>query len=328
MNKLLSIIIPAYNVERYIDQCLESFVLPKMMDDIEVLVIDDGGTDTTMEKARRFEERYPTTFRLFHKENGGHGSVINFGIEQAQGTYFKVVDGDDWVNTQEMPGFLRALATLDADVVASDYDCIEDGTLKLLGHRASATDASHYGHTWGFDVASTEPVVKIHSLTIKTSILKNNHVRVDEHCFYEDAEYILYPIPFCKTFYYDNHSIYQYRLGRAGQSVDIPSLQKHRGEHERVLASLFAFREQHKHAPAEVLAYLDRGIAIPVQNQYQIFLSAGLQDFKAMKAFDQKLKAEQPSIYQAVTKRSIWAIRKSGYALYPVGVLAFRLVKG
>ncbi len=375
MEKLLTVIVPAYNVERYLDQCLTSFVECPARDDLEVIVVDDGATDGSLALAQRYRFQHPDLFRVFHKDNGGHGSVINFGVEQARGRYLKVVDGDDWVDGEALAGLIGFLRRTDADLVASDYNCIEDGTYRLIERRHAARDAGHYGRSLGFDVAATEEVMKIHSLTIRTALLRENGIRLTENCFYEDAEYALLPIPFCETVAYDDHCVYQYRLGRAGQSVDIQSLTARRGEHLRaeyallpipfcetvayddhcvyqyrlgragqsvdiqsltarrgehlrILESLFALSDRCADADAGHRAYLDRGIALFVQNQYQIYLALGFKEgaFAEMRAFDRRLRAEQPGVYGAVWKKSIWVIRKTCYAAYPLGVAAYRAV--
>lgn len=74
-----------------------------------------------MEIAREYAERYPDTYRVITKENGGHGSGINCGIECALGTYFKVVDADDWVGKEAFVSLVRTLKTSDADVVYSGF---------------------------------------------------------------------------------------------------------------------------------------------------------------------------------------------------------------
>ena len=96
--KVLSVVVPMYNVEAYISQCLDSFAVPEVLGQVEILVIDDGGTDGSAAIAQTYEEKYPGSYRVIHKENGGHGSTINKGIETASGKYFRVVDGDDWVD--------------------------------------------------------------------------------------------------------------------------------------------------------------------------------------------------------------------------------------
>ena len=99
--KILTVTIPSYNVEAYLEDCLESFVNSEVMDDIEVLIVNDGSSDNTVKIAQRYVDKYENTFRLINKENGGHGSTINTGVREAKGKYFKVVDGDDWVDTRD-----------------------------------------------------------------------------------------------------------------------------------------------------------------------------------------------------------------------------------
>ena len=91
----------------------------------EVLVINDGSKDQTAAIAQRYCDRYPDSYFLYNKENGGHGSGINYGIRYARGKYFKVVDGDDWLNTEELPAFVELLAQVDTDVVAADFLCVQ-----------------------------------------------------------------------------------------------------------------------------------------------------------------------------------------------------------
>lgn len=98
MDKILTIVIPAYNVENYIEKTIESLIIPEILDDIEILIINDGSLDTTEQKALVYEEKYPDSIRIISKNNGGHGSAINCGIQNATGKYVKILDGDDWVD--------------------------------------------------------------------------------------------------------------------------------------------------------------------------------------------------------------------------------------
>ena len=99
-NKLLTISIAAYNVEQYLKKCLDSFIEPSIMSQLEVLIVNDGSKDSTLEIAREYEKKYPDTFKAIDKPNGGHGSTINTAIENATGKYFKVIDSDDCVITE------------------------------------------------------------------------------------------------------------------------------------------------------------------------------------------------------------------------------------
>ena len=102
LDKLLSIAIPAYNVSKYLKKCLDSLEVQSILDKLEIIVVDDGSKDDTAQIAAGYHEKYPESYFVYSKENGGHGSGINFGIEHATGKYFKIVDGDDWLNTEEL----------------------------------------------------------------------------------------------------------------------------------------------------------------------------------------------------------------------------------
>ena len=95
MTKLLTVSIAAYNMEKYIRQALDSLLSCRHAQSIEIFVIDDGGTDHTLEIAKEYAWKHPGTVIPVHKENGGYGSTINYSIEHATGKYFKQLDGDD-----------------------------------------------------------------------------------------------------------------------------------------------------------------------------------------------------------------------------------------
>ena len=82
--KILTVSIAAYSVSKYLDEALEPFTNSMYKDELEVLIVDDGSKDDTAEIAKRYEERYPNTFKLVKKKNGGWGSTLNKGIEMAQ----------------------------------------------------------------------------------------------------------------------------------------------------------------------------------------------------------------------------------------------------
>ena len=127
-SKVLSVVVPAYNAQAYIRENLDSFCIPGIMDDIEVLIINDGSDDDTESISSEYVEKYPDTFRLFNKENGGHGSGINYGIKYAKGKYFKVVDADDAVGKEAFINLVKCLGSCDSDIVYSGfYWAYDDG---------------------------------------------------------------------------------------------------------------------------------------------------------------------------------------------------------
>lgn len=330
MEKILSIIVPAYNVEKYIEKCLDSFTGLKAPEEIEVIIVNDGSKDHTEEIAKRYCRNYPKLFSLYTKENGGHGSAINYGMKYVKGRYFRVLDSDDWLDAGELEKFLSFLKDTDADVVASHYKCIQDETYAVLKECRCTRNASLYGKTVAFDdVAKEIELIRIHSFTVKTDVYKKNQIQIDSFRFYVDFEYIMFPVPYIKTVAFYDGALYMYRLGRNGQSVSITSMQKNRENHRKVIDRLLACYDAHEDMSEEKRAYMNMGISKIVENQFQIFISMGIKKgiFKETKQFDMMLKENYPGIYQAVQKKSIWMLRRTGYLILPLAFFIYKIAK-
>lgn len=113
--KLISIIIPVYNVENFISRCLDS-LCNQTYPNFEVIMIDDGSTDNSYSIAKCYCEK-DKRFKLFHQENSGQGSARNNGIKKAQGDYLAFVDSDDWVHPEFLEKMLCCAIANEADIV-------------------------------------------------------------------------------------------------------------------------------------------------------------------------------------------------------------------
>ena len=136
MNKILTVSIAAYNVEKFLEKTLDSLII-KDIDSLEVLIINDGSKDGTLHIARKYEKEYPNIFRVINKENGGYGSTINVGIDNANGKYFKQLDGDDWYEKDNLKEILNILQNSDEDIIYTPY--IEfyerDGSSNIINNK-------------------------------------------------------------------------------------------------------------------------------------------------------------------------------------------------
>ena len=233
MQKVLSISVAAYNVEKFIEQCLDSFVDPAILDRVEVLVTDDGSKDRTPEIVSAYEKKYPGTFRLISQKNAGPGSTVNSGIKHATGKYFRMVDGDDWVNTAQMGAFLDILEKTNADMVCADHCCVDHETGQKKEEKTNVAPCMDVP----FSSVCDQLTVAMHNVTYRTDILQKNNIHLD-NCFYTDAEYLLYPIPYVKTVTVAPQTIYMYRVSLSTQSMNINSLQRNCAMHELVLGHL------------------------------------------------------------------------------------------
>ena len=121
MKKILSIIIPTYNMESLLTQCLNSLMVSKNLDMLEVLVINDGSTDKSSQIAHQYEVEYPNSFRVIDKANGNYGSCINAALPLVKGKYVRILDADDSYNTENLNQFIDFLSDIDVDLVLSDF---------------------------------------------------------------------------------------------------------------------------------------------------------------------------------------------------------------
>lgn len=246
--KALTIIIPTYNVSKYINQCLDSLIADKeILDDLEILVINDGSTDDSGLKAQVYADRYPGSVTVINKENGGHGSAVNVGIERANGQYLRILDSDDWVKTD---GFSRQVQFIKNQQKGKEVDCIinpyeevwENGKIVLYDFPA----LKKYEGSIGLKpLADNGYFPFIWNATFRTQLYRENNIpHVDEGIFYDDIEYSVYVLPFLKTVKYLPDVIYQYRLGTMGQSVNPRNKVKRQWMYEQVLESIDKYRQK------------------------------------------------------------------------------------
>ena len=321
-NKILTIVVPMYHVELYIGQCLSSFAIPEILDRIEILVIDDGGKDGSAQIAWEFQKNYPDTYRVIHKENGGHGSTINKGIELAEGKYFKVVDGDDWVDREAFVNLVRHLEETDADMVLSNYYWVDYQSGSRKAEVEEICPGIEYGKTFPLTEVEDKLFMKMHAITYKTSVIRQQPERLDEHCFYVDVEYVLYPIPYVETVQFLDLFVYMYRLAVMTQSVSLQGYQKHMQNHIDVILHLTNFFQEYAKTGTEgKIDYIGKRIAQMVGDQITVFMSFPEKDREIrqkFRAFDRELKEKSPEIYRRSGEESgtLRLFRKMNFKCY------------
>ena len=125
----VSIIVPVYNVEPYLRQCLDS-VLGQTFKNFEVLLVNDGSSDSSGDICREYVEK-DSRFHYFEKENGGLSDARNYGIERAQGEYLTFIDSDDFVNEKHLENLFLASRLTNADITIGGFSRFENGTFWL-----------------------------------------------------------------------------------------------------------------------------------------------------------------------------------------------------
>lgn len=318
MNKLLTISIAAYNVEEYLNKLIDSIIASDSLDKIEVLIVNDGSKDRTAEIAEKYHDRFPNSIFLINKANGGHGSTINKGIENANGKYFKVIDGDDWVNPEELKKVINVLEKENSDVLVCDFEehYINSNVVKRICYKQLDVQK-----TIAFNKACEKlDRLVFHAVIFKTELLKKMDVKIDEHCFYVDTEYVLYPTPYLKTLAYYPFALYCYRLGDINQSMSISSLQKNVNQHIQVSKhTLEYFSRFYDKCEESVKKYVLSSMVLLYNKTYEILLSfpCKFTYMRQIEEFDQYIKKVFPEAYNAMPVKTIRIMRKNVKLLYP-----------
>ncbi len=229
MQKLLTIVVPVYKVEPYINKCLDSCILDdeKLMNQLEVIIVNDGTPDNSAEMSREYVKHYPNTFRQIDKENGGHGSAWNVGLKEATGKYIRFLDSDDWLTN--LDAFLIKLQDADEDLIfthrADFYLDINESIPRLnngpFGEKRNVCDLNP------FDLADHIGMTNFWLTTYKRTLFKGESKLFLEHTHYDDSILFTFPLIEAKTFSVYDMVVYNYLLGRAGQSVDEEQVRKH-----------------------------------------------------------------------------------------------------
>lgn len=222
--KYISFAIPCYNSAAYMERAVESIL--KGGEDVEIIIVNDGSKDATSEIAHRYEEQYPGIIKAVDKENGGHGDAVNFGLANASGKYFKVVDSDDWVDEEALKKILKVLKDFEADeqqvdMLISNYVYEKEGMVhkKVIEYKNVLPENQIFG--WD-DIKRFHlgQYILMHSVIYRTDFLKLCQLELPKHTFYVDNIYVYYPLPHVRKIYYLDVDFYRYYIGREDQSVN------------------------------------------------------------------------------------------------------------
>ncbi|WP_165252272.1 glycosyltransferase [Adlercreutzia sp. ZJ304] len=240
--RTITFAVPCYNSAEYMDKCIESLL--DCGEDIEIIIVNDGSTDNTAEKADAWHQKYPDIIRAIHKENGGHGSAVNTGLANAKGLYYKVVDSDDWLDAKSMGDIMTYLrkqseVATPTDLVIANYvyEKVFENTRTEI--RYNNVFPENRVFTWS-DVGSFNhsQYLLMHSVIYRTDLLLDINLQLPEHCFYVDNIFVYVPLPHVRSMYYIDTPMYRYFIGREGQSVNESVMMNRIDQHLRVVREM------------------------------------------------------------------------------------------
>ena len=325
MSKLLSVIIPSYNMEKYLDNCIESLVKSKYIDELEILIVNDGSKDATHDIGARWEKEFPNSIQLIDKENGGHGSAINLGSGICKGKYFKILDADDWVDTSQLDLLVEKLAEVEVDCVICNYTRVYEAT-KTKELNDSVGDFET-GKVIPFEEYIKSKTLQLHMLSYKTQTYRDAGIKVREKCFFEDSQFCLYAYNVVKDVVCYPFDVYQYRLQREGQSMSAQGFLKHLDDHRNVVFDLCEFYKENDMDNEATKKALRDQIGGHIQLHYTFIAKyASKEQLKETKKFNQQIKTSYKEIYDSMTKqRGGKLLNVLNFGCYPLLKLARKI---
>lgn len=318
MTKILSLIIPTYNMERYLEYCLSSLIVnDASMASLEVLVINDGSKDRSSEIAHGFETKYPGVFRVIDKENGNYGSCVNVGLHEATGKYVKVLDADDSFDNGNFREFLSFLSGRDEDLILSNFDIVNEDRAVQKQVRYPFEDSRSYSF---IEIGSSEAfgLMEMHAVTYKRENLINMGYRQTEGISFTDQQWIFAPMTQINTISFFSKPVYKYLVGRVGQTMD-PAIQAKQKSHliKCIYGMVDSYSEYMSTADSCHLEYLHSRLRPLVKGVYLFyFTNYKSEGEKILSEFDETLKTKNQSLYSYIGSRKVSSIGGFAYIDY------------
>jgi glycosyltransferase involved in cell wall biosynthesis len=303
--KILSIVIPVYNMERYFDRCLKSVVLPELSGDIEIIVVNDGSTDNSLSIAQSYKDRFPQLVVVIDKPNGHYGSCINVALKIAGGRYFRPLDADDWFDHDAFVYCVHALQNMDVDVVFTNF--LYEYAAKRTNRKAFSTKdiqniAPELKHDFvHFQFKNAGKIFKMHSMMYRTELLRTMNFRCTEGICYTDTEYCFYPLEYVRTFTCIDRVLYRYLIGREEQTVSVKSFVKNKEHIYTILCRIIEYLQE---TPAHDNRTKQYVVARRAINFYYaivlIFIEKNKHDDEKLAAMDAEIKKIDSDLYDSL----------------------------
>ena len=298
--KLLTIIIPTYNMEKYLNCCLDSLIgIETILPLLEVLVINDGSKDRSSEIAHEYELKYPNSIKVIDKANGNYGSCVNRGLKEATGKYVKVLDADDWFDKAGLKKMIESLVDVDVDLILTDFNRVNPKgeiieKIRFGFPKNKVLDVECY--CWRPEFIAME----MHAVTYRTTLLRRFAYHQSEGISYTDVEWIFEPMSYVKTFYYSGIVVYQYLLGREDQTVSASQMSKSLGHTLKgAYAILNAYSRRVAECGENMRKYLLGKMMIRISVLYNKTLFLHYLNIEELIALEDYIKEKNKDAYEA-----------------------------
>lgn len=222
--KLLSVIIPAYNMEAYLSQCVESIIRTTSRTALEIIIVNDGSEDKTLRIAQQYADKYPNTVRVIDKENGNYGSTINAALPIVDGEYVKILDADDKFEGSRLAEYLTTLQRLKGvDMFVTPFIEATKYRERKVKYNIYGRKAYELNREYDAEKVLSDGAIRffmMHSLCYRTEMLREMNYHQSEGVSYTDQEWAFYPLFNVKTIAFADIPLYRYNATRQGRTMD------------------------------------------------------------------------------------------------------------
>ena len=232
---ILTIAVPAYNMEKVLANNLSTYVDKRLFGKVEILILNNDSLDETGPIAEFFAKEFPQLFISILKQNHGYGSSVNWAIKHAAGKYFRVIDADDYVDTNALVEFVNELEKYDVDVVETPYCRVVGNKRDFVPLPPGFTCGKIYSMS---DVDWGQFLPCLHSTTYRTELLQKHQISLQEDLFFVDEEFVTLPFAYTQNVLWLPMPVYQYCIGNPEQSTSDKNRAKYYSHREQIIFRL------------------------------------------------------------------------------------------
>ena len=239
----LTIAVPIFNMEWCLKKNMATYDDSRLIGRLEVICLNNASEDGSKSIIEKYVDARPEIFRLIDRPSRGYGSAINTALAAAEGRYFRIIDADDWVNTEELAKLTDALETCEADVVLTDYRIVD-----MSSHKETPVRAGDKGAPYGELLMDCRwpgiTLPSIHNTTYRTGLLRESGFEMPDQRFFVDEQYVILPYLRANSIIYYPYDVYRYLVANPEQSTSPKNRARYLLHREENLKDILAAYEQ------------------------------------------------------------------------------------
>lgn len=318
--KLLTICTAVYNAEKYLTQMIESLCQSEYFAEIELILVNDGSTDSSLEIIKEYQSKFPESIFIIDKENGGSGAARNEAFKVATGKYIKLIDADDWIDTEQFNHYINGLKKASADLVINPFYRFDERTKKI--EEVQFKSLSNIHGEIEVDKLFIKEQLAMHGVTYRTEIIRDNDIRLSEGVSYVDVEYLTLLAPYINSIRFINYGFYIYRTGIAGQSVDPEVNFRKHDQKEYIFNHVENELKEKKLSTGQKRIVINALRTICISMIIDNFFPKQMKYKNKIKDTDNMIKEKDEDVYNAMSNDYvIWMLRRTDYlAYYPLHI--------